>query len=208
MFQEFEFFITGATLGLLAGITPGPLLTLVITQTLKYNRKEGMKIALSPFFSDLPIVILSLLILDKMSNYENILAVISFLGSGFLIYMAYETIKIKPTNLNFEKPTINSVKKGILTNILSPHVYMFWILVGAPITLKAYKINILSSILFILGFYIFITSSKISIAIISEKTKNVFSNKIYITIINILGLVLIIFAIILIKDGLEFLELV
>ena len=43
---------------------------------------------------------------------------------------------------------------------------------GAPITLKAFKINVLAATLFIWGFYIFITGSKISIAIISEKTKN------------------------------------
>ncbi len=208
MIKEFEFFITGATLGLVAGITPGPLLTLVITQTLKYNRKEGMKIALAPLLSDLPIVVLSLLLLAKMSNYDNILGVISFLGSAFLIYMAYETIKIKPTHLSDESSKIHSFKKGILTNILSPHVYLFWILVGAPITLKAFQINVVSSILFIIGFYLFITSSKIFIAFISEKTKNVFNSKIYITIIKILGIVLIIFAIILIKDGLKFLGLV
>ena len=210
MIKEIEFFITGATLGLVAGITPGPLLTLVITETLKYNRKEGMKIALAPLLSDLPIVTLSLLILAKMSNYDNILGIISFLGSGFLIYMSYETIKIKikPSQLNVESTKTHSFRKGILANILSPHVYLFWILVGAPITLKAFKINILSSALFILGFYIFITSSKMFIAVISEKTKNVFSSNIYITTIKILGIILIVFAIILIKDGLTFLGVI
>ena len=208
MIEAIEFFVTGATLGLVAGITPGPLLTLVITETMKYNRKEGMKIALAPLLSDLPIVTLSLLILAKMSSYDNILGVISFLGSGFLIYMSYETIKIKPTQLNTESAKTHSFKKGIMANILSPHVYLFWILVGAPITLKAFKINILSAALFIFGFYIFITGSKMFIAVISEKTKNVFSSKIYITIIKILGIILIVFAIILIKDGLKFLSII
>jgi threonine/homoserine/homoserine lactone efflux protein len=139
-----------------------------------------------------------------MSSYDNILGVISFLGSGFLIYMAYETIKIKPSQLNVEKTKPHSFKKGILVNILSPHVYLFWILVGAPITLKAFRINTLSSILFIVGFYIFISGSKISIAIVSEKTKNIFSNNIYLTLIKILGIILVVFAIVLIKDGLKF----
>ena len=208
MIEAIEFFVIGATLGLVAGITPGPLLTLVITETMKYNRREGMKIALAPVLSDLPIVTLSLLILAKMSSYDNILSAISFLGSGFLIYMAYETIKIKSTQLNIESAETHSFKKGILANILSPHVYLFWILVGAPITLKAFKINIISSILFILGFYIFITGSKMFIAVISEKTKNVFSSKIYISIIKILGIMLVVFAIILIKDGLKFLGII
>ena len=208
MIDAIEFFITGATLGLVAGITPGPLLTLVITETTTYNRKEGTKIALAPLLSDLPIVTLSILILSKMSSYNSILGVISFLGSAFLIYMAYETIKTKPTQLNSDSTTSHSYKKGFLANILSPHPYLFWILVGAPITLKAFKINILASIMFVLGFYIFIIGSKIAIAIISEKTKNIFNNSSYLILIKVLAIFLIVFAIILIKDGLEFFALI
>ena len=204
MIDVIEFFLTGATLGLVAGITPGPLLTLVITETMKYNRKEGSKIALAPLLSDLPIVLLSLYVLTKMSSYDIILGVISFLGSAFLIYMAYETIKTKATQLNADSTSTHSFRKGFLANILSPHPYLFWILVGAPITLKAFKTNLLSAILFVLGFYIFIIGSKIAIAVISEKTKNIFSNSTYITIIKILGVILVVFAVVLVKDGLEF----
>ena len=204
MIETIEYFIIGATLGLVAGITPGPLLTLVITETMKYNRKEGIKIALAPLLSDLPIVILSLFILTKMSNYDNILGVISILGAIFLLYMAYDTIKIKPSELASSRSIKHSFRKGVITNILSPHVYVFWILVGAPITLKAYKIDLISAILFVLGFYLFLTSSKIAVAVISEKTKSIFSNNMYLKLIKILGIILIVFAIILFKDGLQF----
>ncbi len=208
MIETVEFFLTGATLGLVAGITPGPLLTLVITETMKYNRKEGVKIALAPILSDLPIVALSLLILTKMSSYNNILGVISFLGSAFLVYMAYETIKTKSIQLNTESNKTHSFKKGIMANVLSPHVYLFWILVGAPITIKAFKVNVLASVLFVVGFYIFITGSKIAIAIISEKTKNIFNNNAFMILIKILGLLLVVFALVLFKDGLKFFGIV
>lgn len=208
MIETVEFFLTGATLGLVAGITPGPLLTLVITETMKYNKKEGIKIALAPILSDLPIVALSLLILTKMSSYNNILGVISFLGSAFLIFMAYETLNAKPIQLDTNSNVTHSFKKGVMANVLSPHVYLFWILVGAPITIKAFKINILASVLFVLGFYIFITGSKIAIAVISEKTKNIFSNNTFVMLIRILGMLLIVFAIVLFKDGLKFFEII
>ncbi len=204
MIETIEYFIIGATLGLVAGITPGPLLTLIITETMKYNRKEGIKISLAPLLSDLPIVILSLFILTKMSNYDNILGVISILGAIFLLYMAYDTIKIKSSELTSSSSTKHSFRKGVITNILSPHVYVFWILVGAPITLKAYKIDVISAVLFVLGFYLFLTGSKIAVAVISEKTKSIFSNNTYLKLIKILGIILIVFAIILFKDGLQF----
>ena len=208
MIETVEFFLTGATLGLVAGIAPGPLLTLVITETMKYNKKEGIKIALAPILSDLPTVALSLLILTKMSSYNNILGVISFLGSAFLIFMAYETLNAKPIQLDTNSNVTHSFKKGVMANVLSPHVYLFWILVGAPITIKAFKINILASVLFVLGFYIFITGSKIAIAVISEKTKNIFSNNTFVMLIRILGMLLIVFAIVLFKDGLKFFEII
>ena len=38
---------SGLILGLPAGLVPGPLLALVITQSLKHNMKEGIKVALA-----------------------------------------------------------------------------------------------------------------------------------------------------------------
>ena len=53
-----SFLTTGAILGLSAGFAPGPLLTLVVSETLRYNVKEGIKVALAPIVTDLPIVVL------------------------------------------------------------------------------------------------------------------------------------------------------
>jgi threonine/homoserine/homoserine lactone efflux protein len=44
----FEFLGTGTLLGLAAGFAPGPLLVLVISETLKHNIKEGIKVSLAP----------------------------------------------------------------------------------------------------------------------------------------------------------------
>ncbi len=33
--------------------------------------------------------------------------------------------------VDHSKQTAGSVKKGIITNLLNPHPYMFWLLVGA-----------------------------------------------------------------------------
>ncbi len=46
MVEGFEFLISGIILGLAAGTSPGPLLALVFSETLKYGKKEGIKIAL------------------------------------------------------------------------------------------------------------------------------------------------------------------
>ena len=56
------FFITaGAALGLSAGFSPGPLLTLVLTETLHHGVKAGIRVALAPMITDAPIIVLTLL---------------------------------------------------------------------------------------------------------------------------------------------------
>ncbi len=42
----------GSVFGLTAGMSPEPLLKLVISETLKHNRSEGIKVSLSPLFTD------------------------------------------------------------------------------------------------------------------------------------------------------------
>ena len=203
-----DYLITGITLGFVAGISPGPLLILVITETIKYNRKEGIKMAFVPLLSDLPIVFFSIFAIHKLSDSNKLLGIISLLGAGFLVYLAFENIRIRTKELRFETSESKTIKKGVFANFLSPHPYLFWMLVGGPITIKAYNENLLSAVLFIVGFYVFIVGTKITIAYLSDKSKNVLSSKYYLVIVKFLGFILLLFSIILIKDGLNFIGLI
>ena len=144
----------GITLGLAAGISPGPLLALVITRTIRYNKIEGIKIALAPLFTDAPIVVTAIFLLSKLTSYDMVLGIISLLGAGFIIYLAYESITVKASQLEVGEGNTRSYTHGIITNLLSPHPYLFWILIGAPTTIKAYNLNPLFSVFFIFGFYL------------------------------------------------------
>ena len=199
----FDYLITGATLGFIAGISPGPILTLVISETMKYNRKEGIKIAFTPLMTDLPIMLFSIFVAFEFSNFDTLLGIISFLGAIFIAYLGLMNIRIKSADIKIEEVKGKSIQKGIITNFLSPHPYLFWILVGAPITINAYHYKPVSAILFIAGFYILIIGTKIIIAILSEKSKKVISGNAYIIIVKILGFVLVLFSVILIYDGLK-----
>ena len=204
----FDYLITGATLGFIAGISPGPILTLVISETIKYNRKEGIKIAFSPLMTDLPIMLFSIFVAFEFSDFNTALGVISFLGAIFIGYLGLMNIRIKTIDIKIDDVKRKSYQKGIIANFLSPHPYLFWILVGAPVTIKAYHYKPVSAFLFIAGFYVLIVGTKIIIAILSEKSKNLFSSKAYIIIIKALGVVLFIFSLILIHNGLQFVGVV
>jgi len=160
-------------------------------------------IASAPVLTDVPIILLSVFILKKLSGFNFVLGSISILGAFFIAYLAYESFTIKSVELDIQNIKIQSLGKGIITNILSPHPYLFWITVGAPTILKAFRISPMSSLLFILGFYLFLVGSKIITALIVDKSKSFLQSNTYICIIRTSGFVLLVFSILFIREGLK-----
>jgi threonine/homoserine/homoserine lactone efflux protein len=147
--------------------------------------------------------LLSVFILKKLSGFNFVLGTISILGAFFIAYLAYESFTIKRIELNLQNNKIQSLGKGIITNISSPHPYLFWMTVGAPAILKAFRINPMSGLLFILGFYLFLVGSKIIAALIVDKSKSFLQSNTYIYIIRTSGFVLLVFSILFIREGLK-----
>jgi threonine/homoserine/homoserine lactone efflux protein len=193
MHGSFPLFLTAVILGLTAGISPGPLLALVVSETLKYGKKEGIKLAIVPFITDIPIVLISVLLLSRISDNRLVLGIISLLGSVFLVYLAYGSIFMKIGN-NTVMPKPRSLRKGIITNFLSPHPYLFWIFVGSNLLIEASKISLLTAILFILLFYLCLVGSKIIITLLTAKFRNILHTKLYLLVIRILGAILLLLA--------------
>ena len=204
MTQTITYLTMGAVFGLTAGISPGPLLTLVISETLRHNKTEGLKIAVAPLITDIPIVLLTIFILSKMASSDIVLGIISILGGVFIAYLGYDSMKSRGIEIDIQNLKLKSIRKGIIVNILSPHPYIFWLMVGAPITIKAYQANPVAAFAFIIAFYVLLVGSKISIALLVDRSRAFLRNKVFIWTLRILGLVLMIFAILLIKEGLGY----
>ncbi len=194
---------SGMLLGLTAGISPGPLLTLVVSETLRHNVKEGIKVAVAPLITDLPIILLTAFILSRLSNMKPILGVISLSGALFLFFLAYESVTTQAISLHIQKVKPQSLKKGIFTNLLNPSPYIFWFAVGSPTILKASESSIFSSALFLAGFYICIIGSKVLIAALVEKSRNFLNSRIYVNVQRCLGIALLGFGLSFLKDGLR-----
>ncbi len=65
--------LAGGALGLAAGFAPGPLLTMVISQTISHGFREGVKTAFSPIITDLPIVLVSTLLVSGFYGLKSVL---------------------------------------------------------------------------------------------------------------------------------------
>jgi len=198
---------SGLLFGFISGISPGPLLILTISETLKSGYKAGIKVSLSPIITDLPIILFILLLFNRLSSYSEILGIIGLCGALFLIYLAIECLNFKEIKIDIEKTSSGSLKKGVITNFLNPHPYLFWFTVGIPTVIKAYKTSFIYSLIFILCFYSTLIGSKILITLFVQRSRKFISGRIYFFIIKISGILLILFSILLICDGLKYFKI-
>ncbi len=206
--KAFEFLISGIILGLGSGLTPGPLLTLVISETLKHGIKEGFKISSAPIFTDLPIVLGTIYILSRLSDIMPILGVISFLGAIFIFYLAFEIISLKGADLNTDDIKPHSIKKGMIANFLNPSPYMFWLTVGAPMVVRANTSGFASVFSFIFSFYICLMGSKMIVAIVAGRSRDFLKSSNYRYAMRFLGIVLLVFGALFIWNSLKYFGLV
>mgnify|MGYP001382893726 FL=1 len=196
--------LAGLLLGAVEGFKPGPLQTLVITETLKKDWRAGFKVTLAPLITDGPIILFCALVVSTLSNNNQLFAIISFAGAGFLSYMAYETYTISGVNLSDANTDNSSLYKGIITNLLNPNPYIYWTLVGSPFLVKAFEVETWLPLVFIFSFFLVFIFCKTITAIIVERSKTFLSSQTYLLILKILALILVGFALIFVQTGLSY----
>jgi len=188
--------IAGATLGLVEGIKPGPLLTMVIRETLSGGLRAGLWTAAAPIFTDGPLVIFSLFAAAWIATNPSALLVITLAGAIFLAQMGYECFGLEPPNMNEDAPPpTGSFLRGVITNLLNPNVYIFWFLIGGPLMASAADEEILAPIAYAITFLVTIMLTKAAIAYAIHRASGNISATVYRRLLSICGLVMIGFSI-------------
>lgn len=204
----FEFLALGAFLGLSAGLSPGPLLAVTISESLQHGKWEGIKVAVSPLITDLPIVLGVLFVLSHLASFNFVIGLIAFFGAAYLIYSGIESLKIKPGSFEINPEKKDALKRGVIVNFGNPHPYVFWLSIGGPIIFKSLSVHIWATILFIFGFYSLLVGSKVAVALIVERSRSFIKSKYYTSIVHVLGIAQILFGLTFIEMGLNTLGII
>ncbi|MBU5615441.1 LysE family translocator [Geomonas azotofigens] len=202
-----DFLTAGLVLGCSAGFSPGPLLMLVISETLTHGTRSGVRVALSPIITDFPIIAATLLLLMNLSGYHGILGALSLAGGLFVLYTGYHSLTARPVHLDLPKEPPKSLRKGVLTNFLSPHPYLFWITVGAPLLTRSLKVGPAAFVAFIGSFYLSLVGAKIVLAVAVGRSRAFMGSRVYLWIMRLLGALLTFFALLLFREGLKLLRM-
>ena len=165
--RMWAYFGLGLSLGLSAGISPGPLLVLVITASLRSGLAGGLRVALAPLITDLPIIALSVLLVRTLPPVA--LRWLGVVGGLVVIWIGIETIRsARKATLSGEvgagADPQRELWRGVLVNTLNPHPYLFWATVGGPALVSGWRISPWYALVFLVAFYVLLIGSKMLVA--------------------------------------------
>lgn len=195
--------LLGLSLGLSAGLSPGPLMTLVIATSLREGFWHGLRVAIAPFITDLPIILLSLFLLSRLPPWT--LAAVGLAGGLYVVYLGWETIRSARGTTSrlvhaqrVDQPATpdqpashRALRRGAMVNALNPHPYLFWATVGGPTLLAAWSRSPWQGVAFLVGFYATLVGSKVAVAALVGSQSQRFTDAWYRRILIALGVLLV-----------------
>lgn len=188
-----ESLATGILLGLGAGLSPGPLLGLVVLTSLRGGIVNGCRVAASPLFVDIPIVVLTLTFVSALSD-----GVVSALYlAGGIVVVAFGLMALRDARrtagLDDSELRPASLWHGALATLLNPHPWLFWIAVGAPVLVRSWRESPLYGIAFLVAFYLLLVGSKAAVAVAVGTTRGHLNPRVLRLIANAAGLLMVAF---------------
>ena len=194
------FLLSGILLGLSGGLSPGPLLTLVASETVRHGARAGVGVALAPLLTDLPIILATVLLLRPLTDQAVPLALIQLGGGGYLAWLGMQGLRFQGAELEPTDPA-TSLQRGVIANFLNPSPYLFWLAVGAPTVLAAWREGWLAAAAFVIAFYALLVGSKVLLALALGRARHLLRSRGYILLMRSLGLALLGYALLFLYEG-------
>lgn len=149
-----ETLLLGCALGLFAGMVPGPFLTLVATTSLQSGLSAGLKVALIPLGTEIPVLLVSVLVLTQLS--DSVLRWIGVGGGLLLLYMAWR-VERDAGDPGLGEGDLDSMKGHLLrvalVGLLAPAPWVFWFLIAGPLFLNRWHVSPWHGIGFVAAFF-------------------------------------------------------
>ena len=169
-----SYLIFGVTYAFAAAVQPGPFQTYIISKTLSRGWKRALPAAFSPLLSDVPIIILALLLLNQVRD-----GFFQFLHCGGGIFLLYLSSRSFRAWWNFDTNNIVDVQSSqqtllnaALVNVLNPNPYIGWSLIMGPLFLKGWREAPINGISLLLAFYCTMVISLVGIIVLFAFARN------------------------------------
>lgn len=186
-----ESFLNGVLLGYGVCVPLGPVNVMIMTHALS-RFSEGFVLGVGAMAVDLLYLVLLLFGLLSFAENEAFLQIITIFGALFLTYIAFLTLKSRPTTQT-AVTTANCglwrcFAKGVVANLLNPFVVIFWLSVAGFAMRQA------APLLSILGLLCAIFSWVFALPFLVSKTRRFITPKSS-RVINLVSAILIMFCV-------------
>jgi len=159
MFQSI--LLPALSFGLSAGLIPGPLQAYLLNVSMQQGWRRGLMVAISPFFSDPPVIIGVVFILGQLPS-EAIRAIQIF-GGLFVFWIAWGVFKQLQSGVRLggasdgeviaQQTPLRILGTACAINLLSPGAYIFWSTILGPLLIQAINEGLPAVIGFFVAFY-------------------------------------------------------
>lgn len=199
MFDAIEITVSALVLGLAAGLSPGPLMALMLREALAHGVAAGARVAIAPLLSDAPVIALTLAGVGASRHVEGALAVLSLLGGAFLLYLAWQTMTLAPPRPG--EGRAGTLGQAMLVNLLNPAPWLFWFGIGLPLLAAAARAGWQPVALFLLVFYTALVGSKLCLAVLTARGARHLDGRAWRLLMRFLGALLAGMGALLLRDG-------
>jgi len=155
----------------------------------------------APLFTVLPIIAVFMFVLSKFSGCPVVIGAISMIGALFLAKTAYDLWNAPPIEIPTDSTNPGSIWRGVVTNILNPHPYLFWLTIGAPMILENGSSVFASTSVFVLTMFSAMIGTKLVIAWIAKEFRPMLRTAGYIWLLRISSIALIWIAITFVQES-------
>jgi len=149
-----NYFIFGISYAFACVVQPGPFQVFLLSQSLTKGWRKTLPLVFAPLMSDIPIIILVLLVLKNVPH--EVVIMLQCFGGMFLLYLAFHAYK---TWFKFNQNIIRDISphqnvfKAVIINLLNPNPYLGWSLIMGPLLIKGWNENPMNGIILLIGFY-------------------------------------------------------
>lgn len=154
-----DFFVRGFTIGLNAGLLPGPIQTYLAQTALAYGWRRAIIGVFAPLVADIPVILISVLVLSNVP--DTVIRLLRIGGGLFILWLAFGALRSlrAGTLIGQGTPVDVSLSRGKLfmrmvgINLFSPAPWLFWSTVNGPLLIEGWRQTPLAGLGFLAGFY-------------------------------------------------------
>jgi threonine/homoserine/homoserine lactone efflux protein len=195
-------------MGLAVAAMPGPIIILMIAETLRKGYLAGLSVVLGPITVDALVMIPLAMILQTALVLKPVQIGIGVAGSVFLVFIGYNTIRhaygepVKvpdaESSSNGQSIFLSSYRKSLVAHLLNPFGYVFWVTAGSSFIKQAISsVGLVGAVLFPVSFWLGALVIEVIALFFSARGKEVLSSAAYRTVLYACGIILVSFGILL-----------